>query len=106
MGQNVGRGTEISTKAGREKPLWASPSSRQSAMRLLLYRGDDVLGRLGHAELHDRLGLDLDGLPGLRVAADAGLPLCLHQASDAGDHEDTVLLGFLDGGLRQQVEEG
>jgi hypothetical protein len=34
------------------------------------------------------------------------LALRLDQAADAGDYEDAVLLGFLDGGIRQQVQEG
>jgi hypothetical protein len=64
---------------------------------LLLGGRDDVLGGLGHAELDHGLGLDLDGCAGLGVAADAGLALCLYEAADAGDNEDAVLLGFLDG---------
>src|SRR3984885_2723884 len=75
-------------------------------MQLLLGGGNDVLCSLGYAELDDGLGLDLDGLTRLRVAADAGLALCLDEAADAGDDEDTVLLGFLDGGLGEQVKEG
>ena len=74
--------------------------------KLFLRWGDGVLRGLGHAELHYRLGLDLDGLAGLRIAPDARLALCLYKAADAGDYEDAVLLGFLDGGLRQQVQEG
>ena len=42
----------------------------------------------------------------MRVAADAGFAVRLYQAPDAGDYEYAVLLGFLDGGLRQKVEEG
>jgi hypothetical protein len=48
------------------------------AAELLLDRRDHVLGSLGYAELHHRLGLDLDGRAGLRVAAYAGLALCFH----------------------------
>src|SRR5664279_5408031 len=74
--------------------------------KLLLGGGNDVLGSLGYAELDNGLGLDLDGRAGLRVAADAGLALCLYEPADAGDDKYAVLLGFLDGGLSQQVQEG
>src|SRR5664279_4466103 len=73
--------------------------------KLLLGGGNDVLGSLGYAELDNGLGLDLDGRAGLRVAADAGLALCLNEPADAGDDKYAILLGFLDGGLSQQVQE-
>ena len=84
----------------------ASPFSCPQGGKLLLGRSDDVLGGLGHAELDNGLGLDLDGRAGLGVAANAGLALCLYQAADAGNHEYAVLLGFLDGGLRQKIQKG
>src|SRR5579859_3509754 len=74
--------------------------------RLLLDRGDDVLGSLGYAELNHGLGLDLDRRAGLRVAANAGLALCLDEAADARDDEYPVLLGLLDGRFGECVEEG
>ena len=52
------------------------------------------------------LALILMACAGLGVAADARLALCLHETADAGNYEDAVLLGFLDGGFRQQVKEG
>ncbi len=52
------------------------------------------------------LALILMACAGLGVAADAGLALRLHETADAGDYEDAVLLGFLDCGFRQQVQEG
>src|SRR5579862_7107947 len=73
---------------------------------LLLDWSDDVLGSLGYAELHDGLGLDLDGRAGLRVAANAGLALCLYETADSRDDEYPVLLCLFDGGLGEQVEEG
>ena len=82
----------------------ALPSGCPQSGWLLLRRGDHVLGGLGHAELDHRLGLDLDGLAGLGVAAHARLAIRLDQAADAGDYEYAVLLGFLDGGLRQQLQ--
>src|SRR5579862_4327608 len=72
---------------------------------LLLRRRDCVLGGLRDAELHDGLGLDLDLFAGLRVAAHAGLALCLHEAAEARNHEYAVLLGFLDRGVREQIQE-
>ena len=73
--------------------------------KLLLRRSDGVLGDLGDAELDDGLGLDLDGFAGLGVAAETSLALCLDELADAGNGELTVLLGFLDGGLGEQLEE-
>src|SRR5882672_11287343 len=72
---------------------------------LLLRRRDGVLCSLGYAELDHGLGLDLDQLAGLRVAADAGFALGVHQPAEAGDGEYAVLLGFLDRGLREQVKK-
>jgi protein-S-isoprenylcysteine O-methyltransferase Ste14 len=89
-----------------EKPLRLLPVVVFGPGLLLLRWGDRVLGGLGHAELDHRLGLDLDGFAGLRVASDAGLALRLHQAADAGNHKYAVLLGFLDGRLCQKVQEG
>src|SRR5689334_5172729 len=73
--------------------------------KLFLRRRDGVLGRLGHAELHHGLCLDLDCFTGLRIAAHARLALSLDQAADARDHEYAVLLGFLDGSLSQKIKE-
>src|SRR6185437_514658 len=73
---------------------------------LLLRRGDRVLRGLRHAELHHRLGLDLDLFAGLWVAADARLALRFYQASEARNHEHAVLLRLLDRRPREQVEEG
>src|ERR1700677_2691483 len=91
------------TKRGERHALPFFPCTLRE--ELLLWRRDNVLGGLGHAELHHGLGLDLDGLAGLRVAAHASLALGLHQTADTGDYEHPALLGLLDGGLRQQVKE-
>src|SRR3954469_10577928 len=48
---------------------------------------DGILRRLGDAELDDLLGLDLDRLSGLRVAAHAGLAIDQHQLAQAGQGE-------------------
>src|SRR3954468_5391360 len=73
-------------------------------MKLLL-GGDRVLSGLGHAELHNRLRLDLNGFTGLRVASDARLAVRLHQTSDAGNDEYAVLLSFLDRGVGQVLQK-
>ena len=54
---------------------------------VLLRAEDGVLGRFGDAELHDALGLDLDGFPGLRVAAHAGGAVLEDEFADAGQRE-------------------
>src|SRR5215469_7346275 len=73
-------------------------------MKLLL-RSNRVLGSLGDAELPYRLRLDLDRFAGLRIAAHAGFPVCLHEAAQPRHGEDTVLLGFFDGGVGEMLEK-
>jgi hypothetical protein len=53
----------------------------------LLAAEDRVLRGFGDAELHDALGLDLDGLAGLRVAAHAGGAVLEDELADAGQRE-------------------
>jgi len=60
-------------KAGKSAGLRATNKNG----RLLLGR-DGVLGSLGNTEFHYRLGLDLDGLTGLRIAPHACLAMRLH----------------------------
>src|SRR5258708_12270568 len=55
------------------------------AVRGLLQHG--VLKRLRRAQTHHRLGLDLDGLTGLRITAHARLAVRLYGAADVGDDE-------------------
>src|SRR5260370_29007264 len=50
-------------------------------------REGGVLEGLGGAQAHHGLGLDLDGLAGLRVAAHARLAVGFHRAADIGDDE-------------------
>src|SRR2546426_2149985 len=50
-------------------------------------REGGVLEGLGSAQAHHGLGLDLDGLAGLRVAAHARLAVGFHRAADIGDDE-------------------
>ena len=52
---------------------------RRATLRwLLLRRCDHILCSLGYTELHYRLCLDLDGFPGLRVAAQPSFTFGLH----------------------------
>src|SRR5260370_36748926 len=55
------------------------------AVRGLLQHG--VLKRLRRAQTHHRLGLDLDGLTGLRITAHARLAVRFYRAADVGDDE-------------------
>src|SRR5260370_23160495 len=55
------------------------------AVRGLLQHG--VLKRLRRAQTHHRLGLDLDGLTGLRITAHARLAVRFYGAADVGDDE-------------------
>src|SRR5579863_4146209 len=87
------------SKAGT-KP--AFDSNQKS--KLLLGR-DRVFRGFGDAELHDRLGLDLDRFAGLGIAAHAGFAVRLHQAAETGNDEDAVLLGFFDSGVREMLQE-
>src|SRR5579863_6612811 len=93
----------FSRKEKGEKPRLL-PFLGQSGT-LLLGGGNDVLCSLGDTELHHGLCFDLDGLARLRVAADSGFALRLHQAADTGNDEDAVLLGFLDRSLGKQIEK-
>jgi len=105
----IGGGMQKNAGAHKDKRKRGGPKTSSFVLQcgqLLLGGSDDVLGSLGYAELDNGLGLDLDGRAGLRVAADARLALCLYEAADAGDNKHAVLLGFLDGGLSQQVQEG
>src|ERR1700687_3052491 len=55
---------------------------------------------------HNDLGLDFDGLAGLRITAHARLAVRLHHAADAGDHElARPALGFLHGELEKLIKE-
>src|ERR1700675_2283117 len=56
-----------------------------SLPRKLLQNG--VFERLRSAQTHDRLGLDFDGLAGLRVAAHACLAVRFHGAAEVRDHK-------------------
>src|SRR6185312_16782583 len=90
---------ERDTKAGAYGPVAGrcAPAFcvKLESQELLLGRSDRVLRGLGDAELDDGLGLDLDGLAGLGVAADAGLALRLDELAESGDGELAVLLGLL-----------
>src|SRR5579864_8858576 len=72
---------------------------------LCLLGSDCVFRGLGHTELHDSLGLDLDWFAGLRVAAHAGFAVGLHQAAQSGDYEYPVLFGLFDRGISEMLQE-
>ena len=56
----------------------------------LLGAEDGVLGGLGHAELHDALGRNLNLLAGHRVAAQAGLAVHQHELAKTGQGEGVL----------------
>src|ERR1022692_1197386 len=78
---------------------------RDRAIQLGFLRCDRVLRGLGHAELHDRLCLDLDWFAGLRVASHASLAVRLHQASESGHNEYSVLLGLFDRNVSEVLKK-
>ena len=59
----------------------------------LLLAEDALFAGLRDAKLHDPLGRDLDGFPGLGVPAHAGLAIHEHELTDAGQREG--ILRFL-----------
>src|SRR5580698_8906351 len=88
---------------GKQKAGQSRPSS--DLENELLLRRDRVLRSLGHAELHDGLGLDLDRFAGLGIAPHARLAVRLHQAAEAGHYEDAVFLGLFDCGVSEVLHE-
>src|SRR5580698_1078389 len=93
--------TENSTE--NRRPAKSRPSS--DLENELLLRRDRVLRSLGHAEFHHGLGLDLDRFAGLGIAPHARLAVRLHQAAEAGYHEDAVFLRLFDCGVSQVLHE-
>src|SRR5436190_10118630 len=69
----------------------AAPRRRRPGVLLLPKHG--VLHLLRQTELADALGRDLDGLPGLRIAADARLAIREHELSEPW--KDEAVLRFL-----------
>src|SRR5712671_6707343 len=71
-----------------------------------LFLGSDyVFYGLGNAELYHGLGRDFNRLSGLRIASHTRFPVGLYQASQARNHEHTVLFSFLDRGFCQGFQE-
>src|SRR5690606_9800605 len=73
---------------------------------LLLRAGDRVLGGLGHAELHDLLGGNLDRRAGGGVAAHARLAAHENELAQAGNGEAVlrVLVGELGKGFEKAAD--
>src|SRR5579864_467546 len=86
-----------------------NPITRKSGARwgprLLAFGSDRVFGCFCDAELHNGLGLDLNGFAGLRIASHAGLAVRLHQTAEAGDDEHAILLGLFYSGVSEVIEE-
>src|SRR5271165_28899 len=90
---------------GRPKPAFEIILKYHLKASALLLGSDRVLGGLGDAELHHGLGLDLNGLAGLRIASDAGLAVRFHQPAEAGHYEHAVFLGFLHSDVSQLLKK-
>jgi len=86
--------------AAKQKGRRSSRPLVQCDKKKLLLRRDCILRSLGYAELHHGLGLNLNRLAGLRIASHAGFAVRLHQAADAGNDENTILLGAREMPLR------
>src|SRR6266852_8395779 len=99
-----GTRTEEFSAADTKGRLLSRPFIQNRKRKLLLGR-DGVLGCFGDAELHHRLGFDLDGFTGLRIASQAGLAMSLHQAAQSRDHEDAILLGLFNGDLGELLKK-
>src|ERR1017187_6545293 len=54
---------------------------------ILLFAENGVLGSFGYAELHDTLGLDLDGFTGGGIAADTGFAIDQYQLAETWNGE-------------------
>src|SRR5262249_51656440 len=80
-------------------------AGERSTRAPLFFWGDGVFCGFGDAEFYDRLGFDLDGLTGLRVASDARLAMGFYQSPDAGNHKNPVLFCFFDGCVGQILEK-
>src|SRR3977135_3978240 len=82
----------VSNLSRTEPALSEAEGSVRATLRFL--RRDRILRGLCHAELYDRLSLDLNWFASLRVASHAGLTMRLHQAAEAGPNEHSILLRF------------
>src|SRR3990172_2914475 len=88
--QTRGRVAAASVGRGAAEGAWAGPRGP-----VLLLPKHRVLETLGEPELADTLGRDLDGLTGLRIAADPRLAVREHELAEAGQPELAVLPGLL-----------
>ena len=72
----------------------------------LLGAEDRVLRGLGHAELHDLLGLDLDDFAGGRVATLASLAVHEDELAEAGEREGVLRVLVGEGGDDLEDRDG
>ena len=92
-------------QVGRRPFLLRPPARCLSDAGLFLRRDDRVLAGLRDTELYNSRCRDLDRLPRSRVPSHTGLSACLHQPTDAGYDEDSVLLHLLDSEGGQVVQK-
>src|SRR6266481_5346837 len=94
-------------KADSKAGLFIHPTFADRSVRATLrfLRRDRVLRGLCHAELYDRLRLDLNWFASLRVASHAGLAMRLHEAAEAGHNEHTILLRFFNRRVCQVLQK-
>src|SRR5437899_13110386 len=86
-------------------PLLPTFADRSVRATLRFLRRDRVLRGFRHAELYDRLRLDLNWFTSLRVASHAGLAMRLHEAAEAGHNEHTILLRFFNRRVCQVLQK-
>src|SRR5579871_3172062 len=103
MGQP--KGCPRMNSLNKKSKAGSGPAFNTNSKSTLLLGGDRVFCGFGDAELHDRLCLDLDRFARLRIASDAGLAMRLYQAAEAGDDEDSVLLGLFDCGVGEVLQK-
>src|SRR6202171_2312854 len=84
-------------------PCFLADRSVRATLRFL--RRDRILRGFCHAELYDRLRLDLNWFASLRVASHASLAMRLHQAAEAGHYEYTGLLRFFNRSVCQVLQK-
>src|SRR5499426_1923424 len=96
------RGTVAEARDGTGTAAGRGPPARLPVLLLAKHR---VLQALREAELAHALGRNLDGLTGLRIAADARLAIREDQLAEARQEEDAALLGFLRRQRERLVED-
>src|ERR1700677_3171494 len=86
----------------RRSQQWRDRAPDQGRTELLQNR---VFKGLGRAKANHRLGLNLNRFTGCRIAAHARPAVRFYGATQTGDHEFSVALGFFYGKLEKFIEK-